>query len=44
MNKWYAQLAVGIAVSAVFLWIATRDVSIAEVWRVMRDAKPGWLI
>lgn len=44
MKKWYAQLAVGIAVSAVFLWIAARDVSIAEVWRVMRDAKPGWLI
>ncbi len=43
MNKRYLQLAIGAAVSAVFLWIATREVSIAEVWRIMRSAEPVWL-
>ncbi len=44
MNKRYLQLAIGMAVSAVFLWIATRDVSIIEVWHVVRTARPGWLV
>ena len=44
MKKWYTQLAVGIAVSAVFLWIAARDVSVDEVWRVMQSAELAWLV
>ncbi len=44
MNKRYLQLAAGIAVSALFLWVVTRDVLMAEVWQAMRSAKPGWLV
>ena len=43
MNKRYLQLAVGIAVSVSFSWVVIRDVLMAEVWRAMRSAKPGWL-
>ena len=43
MKKRYIQLVAGIAVSLVFLWIATRDISFVEVWRIMRGANPAWL-
>jgi uncharacterized protein (TIRG00374 family) len=38
------QLGVGIAISAVFLWLAFRDVAFADVWASMRSASPLGLL
>ena len=37
------QLAVGLAASGVFLWLAFGDVAFADVWASMGDANPLWL-
>ena len=43
-TKRAAQLGVGIAISAVFLWLAFRDVAFADVWESMRTVSPLGLI
>jgi len=35
---------VGLVVSALLLWWVLHDVSLAEVWREIRRAHPGWLL
>ena len=43
-TKRAVQLAVGVAISAVFLWLAFRDVAFADVWASMRSASPLGLL
>ncbi len=43
-TKRVVQLGVGIAISAVFLWFAFRDVAFADVWASMRSASPMGLL
>ena len=42
-RRWLA-LAVGVIVSAVFLYIGLRGLQLSEVWEGVRDARIGWLI
>ncbi|MCL4867713.1 MAG: flippase-like domain-containing protein [Anaerolineae bacterium] len=42
MKKW--QLWVGIAISAVFMWLALRGMKLADVWEGMQQARYGWLL
>lgn len=44
MWKRAAALVISIAVSAVFLWWALRDIPLAEVTANIRQARPGWLL
>jgi uncharacterized protein (TIRG00374 family) len=43
-TKHVVQLAVGIAISAVFLWFVFRDVAFADVWASMREPNPLGLL
>ena len=43
-TKRAVQLGVGIAISAVFLWLAFRDVAFADVWASMRTVSPLGLL
>jgi len=43
-TKRVVQLAVGVAISAIFLWLAFRDVAFADVWASMRTASPMGLL
>ncbi|NKB87398.1 MAG: flippase-like domain-containing protein [Acidobacteria bacterium] len=40
----WVQLAVGLVVSALLLWLAFRDVALGEVLTSMRSADPAWVI
>ncbi len=42
-RRWLA-LAVGVIVSAVFLYIGLRGLKLSEVWEDVRSARVGWLI
>jgi len=43
-TKRVIQLAVGVAISAIFLWFAFRDVAFADVWASVRTASPAGLV
>jgi len=42
--KHYLRIGIGIAISALFLYLAFRGVDTGEVWEHMRHAKLGWLL
>lgn len=42
LRRWI-MLLVGIAVSAVFLYIGLRGLKLADVWSDMRGIRPGWI-
>jgi uncharacterized protein (TIRG00374 family) len=44
VSKRPVQLAIGVAISATFLWLAFRDVAFADVWASMRTASPLGLL
>jgi uncharacterized protein (TIRG00374 family) len=42
MKRW--QFWVGIALSAVFLYLALRGLGLSEIWEPLRSARYGWLV
>lgn len=42
MKKW--QLWVGIGISVLFMWLALREMKLADVWEGIQNAQYGWLI
>ncbi len=42
MKRW--QLWLGLAISALFLWLALRGLRLAEVWQAIQNAELWWLI
>jgi uncharacterized protein (TIRG00374 family) len=42
MKRW--QLFLGLAVSAVFIWLALRGIDLAKAWEALQDANYWWLI
>ena len=42
MKKW--QLWVGVAISVFFMWMALREMKLADVWDGIQQAQYGWLI
>ncbi|MGQ9888996.1 MAG: lysylphosphatidylglycerol synthase transmembrane domain-containing protein [Aggregatilineales bacterium] len=42
-NRWIAA-GLGIAISLIFLWFAFRGLRPAEVWAVIQEVQPGWLV
>lgn len=44
MWKRAAAIAASLVVSGVFLWLALRDVPLADVWRSIQQAQLGWVV
>ncbi len=43
-SRRWAALLLGIAVSAIFLYVGLRGLKLAEVWHDIRTIQPGWVI